>query len=188
MSAHGRSKALIPERFEREGDPVNVVPAVAPRARTGVAALWAAAWAIVVALAGMWATELGPWYASLRQPDWKPPDLWFGPAWTLIYTLAATAAAKAWLGAASRRQRLRLGAAFVLNGALNVLWSWLFFRARRPDLALAEVVLLWLSIALLIALAVRASPVAAWLLAPYLLWVSFAAALNCAVVRLNGPF
>jgi tryptophan-rich sensory protein len=71
---------------------------------------------------------------------------------------------------------------------LNVLWSWLFFRARRPDWALAEVGLLWLSIVLLIVLAARASTSAAWLLAPYLLWVAFAAALNLAVVRLNAPF
>jgi tryptophan-rich sensory protein len=164
------------------------VPTVVPRARVAVAALWAAAGAIVVAGLGTWATELGPWYAQLRQPDWKPSDLWFGPAWTLIYTLAATAAVKAWFGAASRRDRARLVAAFALNGVLNVLWSWLFFRARRPDWALAEVGLLWLSIVLLIVLAARASTSAAWLLAPYLLWVAFAAALNLAVVRLNAPF
>jgi translocator protein len=164
------------------------VPTVVPRARVAVAALWAAAWATAVALLGMVATDLGPWYRALVQPDWKPSDLWFGPAWTVIYTLAATAAVKAWLGTASRRERLRLLAAFVLNGALNVLWSWLFFRARRPDWALAEVVLLWLSIALLIALAARGSTPAAWLLAPYLLWVAFAGALNLAVVRLNAPF
>lgn len=163
-------------------------PRVVPRARVAVAALWAAAWAVAVALLGIWATELGPWYRALRQPDWKPSDLWFGPAWTLIYALAATAAVKAWFGCAARRQRLQLVAAYVLNGALNVLWSWLFFRARRPDWALLEVGLLALSIVLLIALAARASASAAWLLLPYLLWVSFAALLNLAVVRLNAPF
>jgi translocator protein len=167
---------------------VNVVPTVSPRARVAVAALWAAAWAIAVAGVGMWATDLGPWYRALRQPDWKPSDLWFGPAWTLIYTLAATAAVKAWFGSASRRERAQVVAAFVLNGALNVLWSWLFFRARRPDWALMEVGLLWLSIVLLIALAARGSAAAAWLLVPYLLWVAFAATLNLAVVRLNPPF
>ncbi len=164
------------------------VPTVAPRATVAVAALWAAAWAIAVALLGMWATELGAWYRALAQPDWKPPDLWFGPAWTLIYTLAATAAVRAWLGMPTRSGRIRLVAAFVLNGALNVLWSWLFFRARRPDWALLEVALLWLSIVLLIAVSARASSGAAWLLAPYLVWVTFAGLLNLAVVRLNAPF
>jgi tryptophan-rich sensory protein len=167
---------------------MKTVPAVVPRAQVVVAALWAAAGTIAVALAGTWASELGPWYRALRQPDWKPSDLWFGPVWTLIYTLAAVAAVKAWFGCASRHERTRLVAALVLNGLLNVLWSWLFFRARRPDWALAEVGLLWLSIVLLIVLAGRASDVAAWLLAPYLLWVAFAALLNFAVVRLNAPF
>jgi tryptophan-rich sensory protein len=78
--------------------------------------------------------------------------------------------------------------AFALNGLLNVLWSLLFFRLRRPDWALFEVGLLWLSIVLLIALAGRHARRAGWLLLPYLVWVSFAAALNIAIVRLNGPF
>jgi tryptophan-rich sensory protein len=157
--------------------------------RLTAAALSAAAGALAVAALGMAATDLGPWYATLKQPGWKPPDAWFGPAWTVIYTLAATAAVKAWSAADRRGDRAaqgRLIAAFALNGVLNVLWSWLFFRARRPDWALAEVVLLWLSILLLIVLAARSgSNVAAWLLAPYLLWVTFAAALNFAVVHLN---
>jgi translocator protein len=152
--------------------------------RLSVPALVAAAATLGVAGLGMGVTELGPWYAALKQPAWKPPDAWFGPAWTLIYTCAAVAAVKAWV-AADRAGQRGLVAAFMLNGALNVLWSWLFFRARRPDWALAEVMLLWLSIVLLIVLAARSSAVAAWLLVPYLLWVSFAAALNLAVVRLN---
>jgi tryptophan-rich sensory protein len=163
-------------------------PSVVPGARVAVAALWAAVAAIAVAGAGGWATELGPWYRALRQPDWKPSDLWFGPVWTLIYTLAATAAVKAWFTCTTRRERTRLVFAFALNGTLNVLWSWLFFRARRPDWALIEVVLLWLSIVLLIVLAARGSAAAAWLLLPYLLWVAFAALLNLSVVRLNAPF
>jgi translocator protein len=156
--------------------------------RLSTAALTAATGTLAVAGLGMAATDLGPWYAALKQPPWKPPDAWFGPAWTLIYTLAATAAVKAWLAADRARDgatKGRLIAAFVLNGVLNVLWSWLFFRERRPDWALAEVVLLWLSIVLLIVLCARHSTPAAWLLAPYLAWVSFAATLNFAVVRLN---
>jgi translocator protein len=78
--------------------------------------------------------------------------------------------------------------ALAANGALNIFWSWLFFKARRPDWALAEVVLLWLSIVLLIVIARRHDLIAALLLGPYLLWVAFAAMLNLAVVRLNGPF
>ncbi len=77
---------------------------------------------------------------------------------------------------------------FALNGFVNVFWSLLFFRLRRPDWALAEVGFLWLSILVLIVYLGRIHRTSGWLLAPYLAWVSFAATLNVAVVRLNGPF
>jgi tryptophan-rich sensory protein len=75
-----------------------------------------------------------------------------------------------------------------LNGFLNVLWSLLFFALRRPDWALIEVILLWLSILLPILVFLRFARPASLYLAPYLLWVSFAAFLNLTVVHLNGPF
>jgi tryptophan-rich sensory protein len=75
-----------------------------------------------------------------------------------------------------------------LNAFLNVSWSLLFFRLRRPDWALAEVGMLWLSILVLLVFLGRVSRTSGWLLVPYLAWVAFAAALNLAVVRLNGPF
>lgn len=77
---------------------------------------------------------------------------------------------------------------FVLNIAFNLLWSLLFFRLQRPDWALFEVPLLWLSIAALMAGLAPLTRTAAWLLLPYLGWVSFAALLNLAIVRLNAPF
>lgn len=75
-----------------------------------------------------------------------------------------------------------------MEGALNVLWSVLFFRLQRPDWAFVEVVLLWLSIVALIVGVIRYSRTAAALLVPYLAWVTFAAALNRAIVTLNAPF
>lgn len=163
-------------------------PARTPRRRVVVASLWATCAVTMVSLLGMLGTDLGPWYQGLKQPEWKPSDLWFGPAWTLIYVLSATAAVKAWFGFTAQRQRAWLIAAWTLNATLNVLWSWLFFRLRRPDWALAEVGWLWLSIVILIVLTARANHTAAWLLLPYLAWVGFAALLNLAVVRLNAPF
>lgn len=167
---------------------MNTLAGAKPRGRVAVASLWAGIGATAVALLGMVLTDLGPWYQALVQPPWKPPDPWFGPAWTLIYTLAGAAAVKAWVAAAPGPARRALLGAFLLNGVLNVLWSGLFFTARRPDWALVEVVFLWLSVALLIVVAGRLAPAAAWLLLPYLLWVGFAAALNLAVVRLNPAF
>jgi len=137
---------------------------------------------------GALTTELGSWYYALRKPSWQPPDWLFGPAWTLIFALAALSAVLYWRAVEDRELRLRLLAAFAINAFLNTFWSLLFFRLQRPDLALYEVGFLWLSIVALIAVLRRGSDLAAWLIAPYLAWVSFAWYLNLSIVRLNAPF
>ncbi|KMO35887.1 TspO [Methylobacterium variabile] len=148
----------------------------------------AAVSAVVVAGAGAWLTALGPWYRSLRVPSWKPPDWAFGPVWTAIFTLTAVAGVLAWNAAPQGPARRWLLAAFAVNGMLNIAWSGLFFRLRRPDWALVEVAALWLSVALLMLAVGRHSGVGAALLVPYLLWVGLAGMLNWSIVRLNRPF
>jgi len=143
--------------------------------------------AIFVALLGATITDLGPWYQQLQKPSWQPPEWLFGPAWTAIFALTALSAIEAWRSAATDKRSTLVGL-FCLNGFLNVLWSLLFFRAQRPDWALAEVSLLWLSILWLIIVLARISSRASCLLIPYLFWVTFAAYLNLTVVRLNAPF
>ncbi|MFO1323616.1 MAG: TspO/MBR family protein [Burkholderiales bacterium] len=144
--------------------------------------------ALATGALGAWLTVLSPWYYALRNPPWKPPDWLFGPAWTTIFTLAAIAGGLAWNGATSRSERFAIVAAFAVNIALNLLWSGLFFRLHRPDWSLYEVGALWLSIVAMIVVVRRTSTPAAWMLAPYLAWVTFASALNFAIVRLNAPF
>ncbi len=144
--------------------------------------------ATAVAALGASATDIGPWYQALRKPSWQPPDLLFGPVWTLIYALTALAGIKAWRAAPNRRTRERILVLFAANALLNVLWSELFFNFHRPDWALLEAVPFWASIVVLIAAVRPLSRTAAWLLAPYLAWVTFATVLNLAVVRLNAPF
>lgn len=148
----------------------------------------AAALAVAVAALGTTMTDLGPWYQGLRFPPWKPPDWLFGPAWTTIFALAAMSASRAWVHSPDLAYRARLLALFLLNGLLNLAWSALFFAAHRPDWAMNEVVILWASIAALMAFTWRASPFASLLLLPYLAWVSFASVLNWHVVKLNAPF
>ena len=143
---------------------------------------------MTVAGLGALTTDLGPWYFRLHKPAWQPPDWLFGPAWTLIFALAALAGVIYWTRWTNRNDRLRMVAAFALNAFLNTFWSLLFFRFERPDWALYEVGSLWLSIALLIVLLARGSRTASWLLLPYLGWVSFAALLNWKIVQLNMPF
>ncbi|HQT78121.1 MAG TPA: tryptophan-rich sensory protein [Rhodopila sp.] len=145
-------------------------------------------WGLVVGGAGAWLTELSPWYHKLKRPSWQPPDWAFGPAWTLILTLASYSAYLGWQHAHDEGSRTMVIALFVANGVANLLWSPLFFKLRRPDWALIEVPFLWLSILMPIVLLWPLSPTASLVLVPYLLWVSFAAALNLAIVRLNAPF
>lgn len=133
-------------------------------------------------------TEIGPWYFSLRQPAWKPPDAAFGIVWTTIFTLCAISAWLAWRAADTRALRLRVAVLFGVNAVCNIVWSALYFKLQRPDWALVEVVFLWLSIAALIVGLWRLSRWGSGLLVPYLVWVSIAAMLNLETVRLNGPF
>lgn len=150
--------------------------------------LIAAAVAISVAALGGTLTDIGPWYQNLKKPSWQPPDWLFGPAWTVIFTFATVSAVYAWRNARDRIEREWVVGLFALNGFLNVLWSTLFFRLRRPDWALIEVAFLWMSILLPMIVFWRFSKPASLYLFPYLLWVTFAAILNLAVVRLNAPF
>lgn len=141
-----------------------------------------------VALVGSTLTDLGPWYRSLVQPSWAPPDAAFGVAWTLIFALAALAAVETYRRSDGVRDTETLIGLFAFNGFLNLMWSFLFFRLQRPDWALVEVVFLWFSVLALVVFCGRRSRLAGLLLAPYLLWVAFAGWLNLAVVRLNPPF
>jgi tryptophan-rich sensory protein len=127
------------------------------------------------------ATSVRDWYPALRKPAWTPPNWLFGPVWTLIYGMMAVAGWLAWRDERTKATTL----VFLLQLALNGAWAWIFFGARRPDLAVACVAGLWLAIVATIAASWKISRMAVILLVPYLAWVSFAAALNLAVARLN---
>jgi translocator protein len=148
----------------------------------------AVGWAFAVAGAGGALTRLDAWYDRLRRPRLQPPDWAFGPAWTVILALAATAAVLAWRAAPDEEARALVVALMALNGALNIVWNVLFFTLKRPDWALAEVLALWLSILAPIVAFQPFAPAASLALVPYLAWVGFAAYLNWEIVRLNRPF
>ena len=133
-------------------------------------------------------TELGPWYFSLKHPEWKPPDPYFGVIWTTIFTLCAISGALAWQAAQGPNEQKRIILLFGVNAFLNILWSAIYFKLQRPDFAVFEVVFLWLSILSLIMGLWRVSKKAALLLIPYWVWVSIATVLNVETVKLNGPF
>jgi tryptophan-rich sensory protein len=128
--------------------------------------------------------QAAAFYRQLAQPSWAPPSSVFGPVWSLLYALMGIAAWLVWREGGWRRQRGVLGL-FVLQLAVNALWSWLFFGWHRGALAFADIVLLWLLIVATVIGFWRVRPLAGALLLPYLAWVGFATALNYAVWHLN---
>lgn len=122
------------------------------------------------------------WYETLRKPGWTPPPWVFPAVWTPLYVMIAVSGWLAW-----RQSGLFVlpMAVYVVQLVLNAGWSAVFFGMRRPDLAFGELVLLWLSIVATILGFAPVSAAAAWLLAPYLVWVTIAGALNVSVWRLN---
>jgi translocator protein len=150
--------------------------------------LIAAVAASMIAVVGATMTDIGPWYRSLAQPRWAPPDMAYGIAWTAIYAITALSAVTAWVSLETRRERETLIGLYALNGFLNILWSLVFFRLHRPDWAQIEVIVLWCSVLALMIFTFRRSITAALLLVPYLCWVTFAGYLNMTIVRLNGSF
>jgi translocator protein len=139
---------------------------------------------VVLGVAGGVLTKLSPWYYALRQPKWKPPDWAFGPVWTTIFICLSFAVAYAW-DAGTPADRTMILWALAINGVLNMAWSAIFFTFQKPILALAELVLFWLSIVLLIYVLGSVSRTALLLLLPYIIWVTTAGALNYQIVRLN---
>ena len=130
------------------------------------------------------ALNAGSFYAQIVRPGWAPPASVFGPVWTVLYAMMGVAAWLVWRegGLRARRQALPL---FVLQLAVNALWSWLFFAWHQGALALVDIVLLWILIIATIVVFWRTRRLAGALLIPYLVWVSFATALNYSIWQLN---
>lgn len=123
----------------------------------------------------------GPWYETLRKPAWTPPNWAFPVVWTVLYAAIAYGGWSVWTLSGWSLPMMF----WVVQIVVNAAWSWLFFGLRRMDIALADIALLWLSIVGFIVTAWPVSTLAALLFVPYLAWVTTAAFLNRAVMRLN---
>ena len=126
----------------------------------------------------------GDWYEGLAKPWWRPPNWLFPIAWTLLYACIAVSGWLVWRAAGFAGASTAL-AVYGIQLLFNAAWSGLFFGMRRIDLAFAELVLLWLSIVATVALFAPISLLAAELLLPYLVWVTFAGALNLSIWQMN---
>ncbi len=129
--------------------------------------------------------SVATWYATIQKPSFNPPDWVFGPVWTVLYILMGLSAYLVWMKGWGRKEVRNALAVFGFQLVLNALWSIIFFGAKELFYSFVEILFLWLSIALTMALFYRISKNAALLLVPYLLWVSFAAFLNYSVWQMN---
>ena len=148
--------------------------------------LWMiAAWMVATSFLGGMATKLGPWYFSLIQPPWKPPDWSFGVIWTIIFILSALAWMIAFNNHPTPSQKNKITFLFGLNGFLNVLWSIFYFRMQHPDWSFIEAFFLWGSVLAIILVMWPIRKLAASLMLPYLIWVTIAMCLNWETMALN---
>ena len=157
------------------------------RSKAGALVLFLLVCYAVAFVAGlMTRPEITAWYAALEKPVWRPPNWLFGPVWTLLYGMMALAGWRVWCAAKSNRRTLALWA-FGAQLAVNFLWSPVFFNLHRIGFAVVVIITLWLLLVLFIGVTWKFQRAAALLFLPYLLWVSFAAALNYTEWRMNPP-
>lgn len=142
---------------------------------------FAAAVAVVAVVGGLAAGGSSATYRALDLPSFAPPSWLFGPVWTVLYVLIAVAGWLAWRAGVGPAGMV----AWCVQLLLNLAWTPLFFAADRYVWALVDILVLVVAITATSVVFARASRTAAWLLAPYLAWVAFAAALNAAIVALN---
>ena len=145
---------------------------------------WLAIGFTAAAIGSVASMQSGEFYAELVRPEWAPPASVFGPVWTVLYALMSIAAWLVWRVGGFRAARMAL-TLFLVQLAFNALWSWLFFAWQLGVLAFVNIVVLWLLIVATLVAFWRVRPLAGALLIPYLLWVSFASALNYSVWQLN---
>ena len=141
----------------------------------------------LVAAAGAYytVTGTGSWYQTIDKPSWQPPSWVFGPVWTTLYVLMGIAMFLVWKSNVPEKLKRRATILWGVQLLFNFLWSFLFFGQQQIFVALVEIVILWILILLTIFAFARVSKLAAWLLVPYIIWVSFATILTYTIWQLN---
>lgn len=142
---------------------------------------------IIGGLSGFFtATGVDSWYQTIEKPSWNPPNWIFGPVWTALYVMMGISLYLVWKSDASLMNKKKAITLFAVQLILNFFWSLIFFTMQSPGWALVEIVILWLFILLTIFAFARISKAAAWLLVPYISWVSFASILTYTIWQLNN--
>jgi len=140
---------------------------------------------LAAGVVGALSTNPGDWYNNLTKPEWTPPKFLFGPVWTTLYVMMGIAAFLVW----KRRNERPVGLAltlFVVQLVINAVWSPLFFGIHRPDYALIDIAILWVLVVATLIAFFRVRTISGVMLIPYLIWVSYATALNFSIWQ-NNP-
>ena len=130
-------------------------------------------------------TGPGSWYQALKKPTWNPPGWIFAPVWTALYIMMGIALFFVWKANNITRKKNIALIVFAIQLLLNFFWSFIFFKLQEPGWALVEIIILWFAILATIFTFASISKLSAWLLVPYISWVSFAAILNYTIWALN---
>lgn len=140
----------------------------------------------VGAVAGLFTvSEINGWFQTIKKPWWQPPNWVFGPVWTLLYVLMGIAFYLVWKSSVPARQKRMPIILWLVQLLFNFFWSFIFFKKHQIDWALGEIGLLWVFILLTVLFFGRISKAAAWLMLPYVCWVTFAIVLTLTIYRLN---
>ena len=141
---------------------------------------------LVGAISGYFTSSgVNGWYALANKPWFNPPSWIFAPVWTTLYVLMGIAFFLVWKSEPTNLIKKTAIALFAFQLLLNFFWSFIFFKLQQPGWAFAEIILMWVMILLTILWFGKINTAAAWLLVPYICWVSFASVLNYSIWRLN---
>ncbi len=130
--------------------------------------------------------EIDTWYQSIEKPSWQPPSWVFGPVWTTLYVMMGVAFYLVWKNESRSRNRKLAMIFWSMQLVLNFFWSYIFFNQHKLGLAVVEIIALWIFIFITIILFGRVNKLAAWLMVPYISWVSFASLLTYTIYTLNS--
>jgi translocator protein len=137
-------------------------------------------------IAGLFTTpEISGWYQTINKPWWQPPNWVFGPVWVVLYILMGIAFYLVWITNAPRKIKRMAVTLWLIQLVFNFFWSFIFFKKHQIDWALGEIVILWFFILLTMLSFGRISKLAAWLMVPYISWVTFATLLTLTIYQLN---
>jgi len=141
---------------------------------------------VIGGIAGMFtSTEIAGWFQTINKPAWQPPNWVFGPVWTALYILMGISFYLIWQSPAPKNTKRIAITLWIIQLVFNFFWSFIFFKKHQIDWALGEILVLWFFILLTMLFFGRIRSLAAWLMVPYISWVTFASLLTYTIYQLN---